>query len=39
MLEVLKALNGSELLLPNRAKDLPDRDRLAMRFERFRTAM
>ena len=39
MLEALKALNGSKIHLPNRAKDQPDRDRLALRFERFKTAM
>lgn len=30
---------GSKLLLPNRLKDHPDRDRLAARFERFRIAV
>lgn len=38
MLEALKGLGGAKLLLPNRAKDHPDRDRLAVRFERFRVA-
>jgi putative restriction endonuclease len=38
MLEALKRLNGGKLLSPARLKDLPDRDRLAMRFERFRAA-
>ena len=38
MLEALKGLRGAKLLLPNRAKDHPDRDRLAVRFERFRVA-
>jgi putative restriction endonuclease len=37
-LEALKGLNGVKLLLPNRAKDHPDRDRLAVRFERFQIA-
>lgn len=36
MLEALKQLNGESLHLPNRDKDRPDRDRLAMRFERFK---
>ena len=35
MLEALKKLNGGALNLPARAKDYPDRDRLALRFERF----
>jgi len=35
MLESLKQLNGGVLHLPGRIKDRPDRDRLAMRFERF----
>jgi putative restriction endonuclease len=39
MLEALKRLYGNTIHLPNRARDLPDRDRLAMRFERFRAAM
>ena len=38
MLEALKQLNGEALHLPNRAKDRPDRDRLAIRFERFKAA-
>ena len=37
MLEALKQLEGSVLHLPKRAGDRPDRDRLAVRFERFRT--
>jgi putative restriction endonuclease len=36
MLEALKQLNGESLHLPRRVKDRPDRDRLAMRFERFK---
>lgn len=36
MLEALKQLNGQALHLPNRVKDRPDRDRLAVRFERFK---
>ena len=36
MLEALKQLNGEALHLPNRVKDRPDRDRLAIRFERFK---
>ena len=38
MLEALKRLNGGTIHLPNRVKDRPDRDRLALRFERFKTA-
>lgn len=38
MLEALKRLNGGTLHLPGRAKDYPDRDRLAMRYERFKAA-
>jgi putative restriction endonuclease len=37
MLEALKGLNGGIIHLPNRVKDRPDRDRLALRFERFKT--
>jgi putative restriction endonuclease len=35
MLEVLNRLHGNTIHLPNRPNDFPDRDRLAMRFERF----
>ena len=35
MLEALKRLNGETIHLPARAKDYPDRNRLALRFERF----
>jgi putative restriction endonuclease len=35
ILEALKRLHGGTIHLPNRVKDLPDRDRLALRFERF----
>jgi putative restriction endonuclease len=35
MLAALKRLHGNAIHLPSRAKDLPDRDRLALRFERF----
>lgn len=38
MLEALKQLNGGTIHLPNRDKDRPDRDRLALRFERFKAA-
>ena len=38
MLEALKQLNLRTIRLPQRAKDLPDRDRLALRFEEFRPA-
>jgi putative restriction endonuclease len=36
MLEVLKQVNGQFIHLPSRAKDYPDRDQLALRFELFR---
>jgi putative restriction endonuclease len=36
MLEALKRLNGEMIHLPNRLKDRPDRNRLALRFERFK---
>jgi putative restriction endonuclease len=36
MLDVLKRMNGETILLPSRMIDYPDRDRLALRFERFR---
>ena len=36
MLEALKRLNGGTIHLPRRSKDRPDRDRLALRFERFK---
>ena len=36
MLEALKRLNGETIHLPGRIKDRPDRDRLAIRFERFK---
>lgn len=38
MLEALKQMDGGRLNLPTRTKDRPDRDRLALRFERFRIA-
>ena len=38
MLDALKQLNGGTIHLPARAKDSPDRDRLALRFERFKAA-
>ena len=38
MLEALQQLNGETLHLPARARDYPDRDRLAIRFERFKAA-
>jgi putative restriction endonuclease len=36
MLEALKQLNGKGIRLPGRHKDEPDRERLEMRFERFK---
>jgi putative restriction endonuclease len=38
MLEALKRLSGGTIHKPKRDKDLPDRDRLALRFERFKAA-
>jgi putative restriction endonuclease len=37
MLEALKRLNGEPIHLPGRTKDRPDRDRLARRFECFKS--
>lgn len=36
MLEALKGLNGQSIHFPIRSKDRPDRDRLAIRFDRFK---
>ncbi len=36
MLEALKGLRGVTIHLPARVKDRPDRDRLGLRFERYR---
>jgi putative restriction endonuclease len=36
MLESLKRLNGETIHLPGSIKDRPDRDRLALRFERVK---
>lgn len=36
MLEALKRLKDGSIHLPSRSKDRPDRDRLALRFERFK---
>jgi len=38
MLEALKRLNGEMIHLPGRSKDRPDRDRLELRFTRFKSA-
>ena len=38
MLEAIKGLNGGRLRLPKRLQDYPDRDRLALRFDRFKAA-
>jgi putative restriction endonuclease len=38
MLETLKQLDRHEIRHPARARDLPDRDRLAIRFDAFRAA-
>ena len=37
-LEALKQLEGGKMHLPVRERDYPDRERLAMRFERFKSA-
>jgi putative restriction endonuclease len=39
MLEALKRPDGGTIHLPNRVRDRPDRDRLALRFERFKAAL
>ena len=39
MLEALKRLHGGTVHLPTREKDRPDRDRLALRFERFKASV
>jgi DNA-binding NarL/FixJ family response regulator len=36
MLEALKRLHGGTIYLPSRVRDRPDRDRLALRFARFK---
>jgi putative restriction endonuclease len=38
LLEAMKQLRGQTIRLPARAKDNPDKDRLALRFELFRAA-
>ncbi|MCY4641136.1 MAG: HNH endonuclease [Gammaproteobacteria bacterium] len=38
ILEALKQLDGERLHLPPRARDYPDRERLALRFEQFKAA-
>lgn len=38
MFETLKRLHGGTIHLPNRTKDRPDRDRLALRFDGFKAA-
>jgi putative restriction endonuclease len=37
MLDALKGLNGVTIHLPGRIKDRPDRERLALRFERYKS--
>jgi putative restriction endonuclease len=39
MLDVLNRSEGVEIQLPARRAHLPDRERLAIRFERFRSAV
>jgi putative restriction endonuclease len=34
-LDALKRLDSNRIYLPSRSKDMPDRDRLAMRFKQF----
>ncbi|HST25689.1 MAG TPA: hypothetical protein VLJ76_06835, partial [Gaiellaceae bacterium] len=38
MLDVLKGFQGKQIELPRRASSRPDRERLALRFERFQSA-
>lgn len=38
MLEALKRLEGKTIYLPSRVRDRPDRDRLAHRFEQYKSA-
>jgi putative restriction endonuclease len=38
LLEGLKKLHGTDIHLPRRERDHPDRERLSLRFERFRAA-
>jgi putative restriction endonuclease len=38
MLEALKRLDRGAIHRPRRSKDLPDRERLALRFELFKAA-
>lgn len=37
-LKAIQSVHGQSLLLPERARDYPDRERLAMRFEQFQKA-
>ena len=39
ILEALKRLDGGTIHLPQRMKDYPDRDRIALRFERFKASL
>ena len=39
LLDALKALDRRMIQFPNRERDKPDRDRLALRFEKFRAAV
>ncbi len=38
MLESLKQLNGNKIILPRRRENYPSRDRLAQRFDKFKSA-
>ena len=39
LLDALKMLDGRMIQFPNRDRDKPDRDRLALRFEKFRSTV
>ena len=39
ILEALKRLDGEKIHLPQRMKDYPDRDRLALRFDRYKASL
>ena len=39
LLETLKQLNGTSIHLPNRPVDYPDRERLKMRFDQFKSSL
>jgi putative restriction endonuclease len=39
MLEAIKAIHGTTIRLPDRTADKPDRERLALRFDRFKSLL